>query len=91
VKERLTHTFADGRVVMAFAAPSPGLARILLPARADQLSRQELHGDAGMGIPTETGSPFSGWCAYADALAWARDLVDQWQRPVRVVIAGDPW
>lgn len=85
------HTLPDGRVIVAQQKALPGLARILLPARADQVAKQELHGDAAMGIITETGSPFSGWCHYPDALAWARDLVEQWGRPVRIVVAGDVW
>lgn len=88
---RTTHRLPDGRTIKASHTPAPGLARILLPARVDQLARQELHGDADTGIATETGSPFSGWCPYPDALAWARDLVDQWHRPVRIVVAGEPW
>jgi len=91
VKPRLEHKLKDGQIIRAQLNALPGLARILLPARADQLARQELHGDAAMGIATETGSPVTGWCAYADALNWARELVDQWQRPVRIVAAGDAW
>ncbi|VTO13981.1 hypothetical protein [Brevundimonas vancanneytii] len=91
MKPRLEHKLKDGQIIRAELNARPGLARILLPARADQLARQELHGDAAMGIATETGSPFSGWCPYAEALTWAQELVEQWRRPVRIVVAGDAW